>query len=298
MMKTHKLINAFFEAKHDLSDRTREQYQQALEYLERECPKFPSKPQPLRSALYRVSAVWVRDSYWRVWKSFFHWCWWEYDIPNPMQKVDRPDTPDIEMRALEPRDLAYVLAASSKLRDKAIISLAIDSGIRASEFGRLRIIDIGRDTIWVWGKRRKRVQVPISPETSQLLNLLIDERGKDPGTLLFTDNRGRPMSRFSVYRIVRKCMDKAGIAGPKRGPHCFRHSLGTNYIASGGDPFTLKRIMRHNNISTTQKYVNLAMRTVVEHHRQHSPLREALRASQGVLIEREVEEILNGKEVN
>ena len=67
--------------------------------------------------------------------------------------------------------------------------------------------------------------------------------------------------------------------------------MGTNYIAAGGDPFTLKRIMRHSNIATTQKYVNLAMRTVIEHHHQYSPLREAIKGTQGVLW-REVEEIL------
>jgi hypothetical protein len=54
----------------------------------------------------------------------------------------------------------------------------------------------------------------------------------------------------------------------------------------------LQRIMRHRNIATTQKYVNLAMHTVVEHHHQHSPVRDALRGAQGVLIRREVEEIL------
>jgi len=295
-MRTQKVVTAFLEAKQDLSPRTLEQYRQALDYLTQECPKIPGKPQPLRSALNKINHVWVRDACWRVWSSFFHWSWLEYNTPNPMQRVERPRLPDIEMRALEPGELAHVLAAAHNLRDKAIVDLALDSGVRASEFGRFRIVDLGRETIWLWGKGRKRLQVPISPETRQLLQLLIEQNGKDgPESLLFTDQHGQPISRFAVYRIVRKCMDKAGVAGPKRGPHCLRHSLGTNYIASGGDPFTLKRIMRHTNIATTQKYVNLAMHTVVEHHRQHSPLREALRASQGVLIEREVEEILSQK---
>jgi len=87
-------------------------------------------------------------------------------------------------------------------------------------------------------------------------------------------------------------MERAGISGPKLGSHCLRHSLGKNYIADGGDAFTLMRIMRHRNIATTQKYVNLAMHDVVEQHHRHSPLRDAMRGAQGVLIKQEVEEIL------
>ena len=188
------------------------------------------------------------------------------------------------MRVLEPAELARVLAAAHRLRDKSIVALALDSGVRASEFGRLQTSDVATNTIWVWGKGRKRLQVPISPETRHLLQLLIDLDGKEgPHAALFPGQRGQPLSRFAVYRVVRKTMDTAGVPGTKRVPHCLRHSLGTNYVAAGGDPFT------------TQKYVNLAMHTVIEHHRQYSPLRDAIRGAQGVLIDREVEEILEGR---
>lgn len=282
-MKTQKARNNFLEAKQDLSPRTLEQYCQALDYLERECPKMPKKPEPIRSALNRVNNIWVRDSYWRVWKSFFRWCWWEYDLPNPMDRVRRPKPEEIEPRVLEPEELPPVLAAADNLRDKTIVALALDSGVRASEFGCLRILDIGSDTIWLWGKGRKRLKVPIRPETHRLLQLLIDQDGKRGSqSLLFTGHNGQPISRYAVYRIVRRCIDRAGIAGPKRGPHLLRHSLATNFLADGGDVFTLQRIMRHTDIGTTQKYVHLAMRTVVKRHYEHSPLRDALQAAQGV----------------
>jgi integrase/recombinase XerD len=210
-----------------------------------------------------------------------------------MDSVDRPRLPVIEIRALEPGELAIVLASARSLRDQAVLVLALDSGIRASEFGKLRVGDIGTESIWAWGKGNKRVRVPISPETHQLLQSLIKSlRRNSPQSLLFTDRHGRTISRFTVYRIVRQCMDHAGITGPKRGPHCLRHSLGKNYIEDGGDPFTLKRIMRHNSIATTQKYVNLAMRSVIDQHTIHSPVRHALQGAQGILISREVDEIL------
>lgn len=291
-MKTQKAKNNFLEAKQDLSPRTLEQYSQALAHLERECPKMPKKPEPIRRALNNLPTIWVKDAYWRVWKAFFRWCDHEYGTPNVMGRVERPKRPDIEMKALELEQLALVLAAAHNARDKAIVALALDSGVRASEFGHLRVDDIGSETIRLWGKGRKQIRVPISPETYYLIELLLQQDGQNPRELVFPDLNGQPLSRFAVYRVVRQCMDKAGIRGPKRGPHCLRHSLGMNYIADGGNPFTLKRVMRHRNISTTEKYVNLALRTVVEQHHQHSPLREALLGAQGVLIKREVEEIL------
>jgi len=290
------LEESFLDAKHDLSPRTLEQYSRALDFLGRECPKLPKRPESIRSALSKLESVWTRDAYWRVWKAFFQWCWWEYQIPNPMERVQRPKLPEIEPRFLGCEELAQVVAAADNIRDKVIVALALDSGIRASEFGRLKVLDIGEDTIWVWGKGRKRIRVPISPEARHLLQTMIDSDGySGPQSLLFPSQNGRPLSRFATYRIVRGCMDRAGIAGPKRGAHCLRHSLATNFLANGGDLSTLQKIMRHNNIATTMKYVHTDMSTVIKQHHQYSPGREAIRGAQGVLIKREVEEILQRK---
>lgn len=300
-MKTEKAKKSFLEAKQDLSPRTLEQYSAALDYLGRECPKMPKKPDPIRKALSKVQNVWVRDAHWRVWKSFFRWCWWEYEIPNPMDRVQRPQLDEIEPRVLEREELAMVEVAADNLQDKAIVTLALDSGVRASEFGRLCIADVSADTIRVWGKGRKRVRVPISPETRHLLQILIDHDGHSrPQALLFSGQNGQPLSRFAVYRIVRHCMERASIPGPKRGPHLLRHSLATNFLANGGDLSTLQRIMRHKNIATTQKYVHLTIHTVVEQHNKYSPARDAIRGAQWSFFDkdralREAEAILTGR---
>ncbi|KKM64091.1 hypothetical protein LCGC14_1504860 [marine sediment metagenome] len=292
-MKTEKAKRGFLEAKQGLSPRTLEQYAQGLDHLQRECPKMPKKPEPIRRALGKAGTIWVKDAYWRTWSAFFHWCSREYDTSNPMERVERPQCPDIEMRALEPEELALVLAAADNLRDKSILALALDSGVRASEFSGLRILDIGTDTIRVMGKGNRQARIPMSPEMHYLLRRLADQDGKNgPQSHLFLGRNGQPLSRFGIYRIVRQCMERAGITGPKLGPHCLRHSLGKNYIADGGDAFTLRKVMRHKNITTTQKYVNLAMQDVVEQHHKHSPLRPALRGTQGVLWRRQVEEVL------
>lgn len=292
-MKTKHAIDNFLLDKQDLSPRTVEQYVHALDYLKQECQRMPIRPEAIRKALSQVDSLWVRQAHWNVWGGFFRWCRREYGTPDPMGNVQKPSPPEAEIRALEPGELTLVLAAAHQLRDKAVVALALDCGLRASEFGRVRILDVALDTIRVWGKGRKQVRVPISPETRHLLRLMTGQDGHGgPTSLLFPGRDGKPLSRFAVYRIVRSCMEQAGIPGPKLGPHCLRHSLGKGFIADGGEPFSLQRIMRHRNISTTQKYVNLAMTDVVDQHHQHSPLRKAIHGAQGLLIERQVDEIL------
>ncbi len=292
-IKMEKAIGNFLLDKQDKSPRTLEQYVHALDYLERQCSKMPPKPEGVRRALNQVKSEWVRLGYWNVWTAFFRWCLREYRTPDPMVNVQRPKPPETEIRALGLGELTLVLDAAPDLRDKAVVALALDCGIRASEFGRLRIFDLALDTLRVWGKGNRQQRVPISPETHHLLRLIIEQDGKGgPTSLLFPGRSGNGLSRFAVYRIVRRAMEKAGIPGPKLGPHALRHSLGMGFIADGGDAFSLKRIMRHRNIATTQKYVNLAMNTIVDQHHQYSPLRKAIHGAQGVLIRREVEEIL------
>lgn len=289
-MLTEKAIRSFLEAKQDLSPLTLAQYSRALGYLKREYPEIPKEPELLRRALNKVESAWVKNAYWRIWKALFRWCYLEYGIPNTMERVQRPKLPDIELRALEPGELASLLAAADGTTDKAVVALALDSGVRAGEFGRIRVRDVGTDTVRLFGKGKKEVRVPISPETCHLLRLIKNSGSQD--SLLFPGRDGLPLSRFAVYRIVRRCMKRAGIPGPKLGSHILRHSLGRGYIAGGGDPFSLRLIMRHRSISTTQKYVNLTLPTVIEKHHKYSPLRDAIRGAQGVLIKKEVEEIL------
>ena len=77
-MRTRKAMGDFLEAKQDLSPHTLEQYRRALDYLEREVPEMPGKPELLRRALNQIKSAWVRDAFWRVCKIFFRWCWWDF----------------------------------------------------------------------------------------------------------------------------------------------------------------------------------------------------------------------------
>lgn len=280
-MITAEAIKTFFRDKY-LSPRTIEQYQSVLNRLPEYVPVMPGTPDNIRDLLKTASTTWVKISWYNVLNIYYSWAHLQWGYPNIMELVGRPPMPEVEIESLSESDLATVLAMTKSDKEKVIVSLALDCGLRASEFGRLLIENIHPEYIWIVGKRQKKARIPITPDMHVLLEQWIKQLpSRKPDTLLFTTATGQPIDRWRIYRIVRRCMDRAGIVGTKKGPHILRHSLGMNYIRNGGDPFSLKRIMRHTNISTTNKYVNLNMETITEMHNRFSPLPHVIMGLQG-----------------
>ena len=189
-----------------------------------------------------------------------------------------------------------LLQPADNLRDRAILTLITDNGMRAGEVCSLLKHNIKQETVLVCGKTGWR-EVPISEETRELLLQVAAQSADD---YVFHDDRGKPISRFSIYRIVRKHMEKAGIKGPKLGSHRIRHAFGKNFLVQGGDLRSLQEIMGHTDVKTTQKYATLNLTDIIKKHQKFSPLKAVHAAEQESLFTsealKEAEEILRRKE--
>lgn len=196
-----------------------------------------------------------------------------------MEDIAAPRRLNKVMPTCEAFELMRLLNSATNIRDKALLTLLIDTGARATEISTLRRQDIKTDTITVAGKTGERV-IPISEETRRLLISLADPNQE----YIFMGERG-PLTRHGVYRVIRGCMARAGISGPKLGPHRLRHTFGRAYIVAGGDLRSLQNIMGHTSISTTERYASLTQtETIIKHHK-FSPLRAAHTAAQESLFE-------------
>jgi integrase/recombinase XerD len=167
--------------------------------------------------------------------------------------------------------------------------------MRAGEVCSLLKHNIKRETVLVCGKTGWR-EVPISDETREFL---LQVAAQSPDEHVFHDDHKKPISRFTIYRIVREHMEKAGIKGPKLGPHRLRHAFGKNFLVEGGDLRSLQEIMGHTDVKTTQKYASLNLTDIIKKHQKFSPLKAAHAAAQESLFSkpevlREAEEILKG----
>ncbi|MGD0795712.1 MAG: tyrosine-type recombinase/integrase [Dehalococcoidales bacterium] len=272
-MKTEQALREFIASRvaANLSPATISWYEDRLGPFARFCPTLPRRPEPVEAFLasIRGSQETKYDVY-RALKTFYKFTAGRRRLPNPMDAIKPPRRPKTLMPTLEANELALVLRAAESPRDRALITLLIDCGGRAGETCSLLKHNIKQETVIVHGKSGWR-EVPISEETRHLLLQMAEN---SPDDHVFHGHKG-PMTRHLVYEIVRRVFRKAGIKGPKLGPHRLRHAFGKNFIVAGGDLRSLQEIMGHADIQTTQKYASLNLSDIIKKHRKFSPLNAA-----------------------
>jgi integrase/recombinase XerD len=95
------------------------------------------------------------------------------------------------------------------------------------------------------------------------------DRGHGAGRL-FLNARGRPLSRVGAWKMLRKHVEAAGIAG-EVSPHTLRHSFATHLLEGGADLRAVQEMLGHADIATTQIYTHLDRDYLRSVHRQFHP---------------------------
>ena len=146
-------------------------------------------------------------------------------------------------------------------RDYLLINLLYDSGVRVSELINIRInnIDFENRLIKIIGKGNKERIVYFTKKTSQLLyEYIYDicEVHKYPRKYLFENKTNVVITRFEVYNIIRKYAELAKI-DKNVTPHVLRHTIATHLIQNDADVMSVKTILGHSKVSTTEIYTHL-----------------------------------------
>lgn len=146
-------------------------------------------------------------------------------------------------------------------RDKAILSVLLDSGLRASELCTLKLKDVHLQEmrIKVSGKGRKQREIPIGVKTRLDLHTFISRhrRGVRPDEYVFLSYKRNPLSQTTLDEIIERLKLLAGIE-KEGGSHMFRRTYATLFMENGGDIYDLRDLMGHSHISTTEGYVQEA----------------------------------------
>jgi site-specific recombinase XerD len=147
-------------------------------------------------------------------------------------------------------------------RDRVLLALMIQTGVRVSELVGLRVCDVhlgaGRH-IRVLGKGRKNRATPLTGETVAVLRQWLTERGGAPQDPLFPTRQGRPLSRYTVGLLVSKHANTAAADCPtlkaKRvTPHVLRHTTAMLLRAKDVDIATIALWLGHESTQTTHIY--------------------------------------------
>lgn len=158
-------------------------------------------------------------------------------------------------------------------RNRAILLLLLDTGMRASELCGLNFshVDSHNRRIRVMGKGAKERTIPFSPRTGQVLWRYLtsrqDVRAND--SLIATVDEHR-LNRSRLQKILGKIGDRGGIS--KVHPHRFRHTFAIQYLRNGGDPYTLQALLGHSSLDMVKNYLRIAQIDIDSAHRRASPV--------------------------
>lgn len=153
-------------------------------------------------------------------------------------------------------------------RDRAILLLTLQTGLRVSELITLTCDDITLGAgahVRCIGKGRKERATPIRKDSIKLLRNWVAERKGMPEDPLFISNRGTPLSRDAVEGIVRRHVETAAKVQPslrsKRvTPHVLRHSAAMQLLHGGVDRTVIALWLGHESVETTQMYIHADMK--------------------------------------
>jgi integrase/recombinase XerD len=156
------------------------------------------------------------------------------------------------------------LSTKQGLRDRSILEFLYATGVRVSELIGLLYSDlyVSERIVRVTGKGNKERLIPVGSVALHFIGkyqkevregLLRKRRSHDK---LFLNMRGSPLSRVSVWMIIKDAAVQAGIQ-KNVSPHTFRHSFATHLLEGGADLRSVQEMLGHSNISTTQIYTHL-----------------------------------------
>lgn len=159
-------------------------------------------------------------------------------------------------------------------RNKTLVGLLADSGLRIGEALRLRVEDVhlGERTLSVKsGKGNKDRTGFFNATAAGLLRAWISRPGVEPEDWLFADRSGRPLGRGWGTHLLHKLSRRAKL--PRRwGPHSLRHFAATSILKQTGDLELTRRVLGHESLAMALRYSTLAQVDVSRKFRRASPL--------------------------
>ncbi len=151
-------------------------------------------------------------------------------------------------------------------RDRAIFEFLYGCGIRVSELVGLNLEDMDATEPWirVRGKGKKERQVPYASKAAAALDSYLAERRPAPEErALFLNHRGRRITVRGVSGIVK--LYGILINGDSSiHPHGFRHAYATHLLADGADLRAIQELLGHARLSTTQKYTQVSLTSLMK----------------------------------
>lgn len=200
---------------------------------------------------------------------------------NPCEKIESPKLRKSLPKVLSIEDVNKLLSLKAntplEYRNKAMIELMYDAGLRVSELVNLEVNNINLKDCYVrcFGKGKKERIVPLGDIAIEVLdkyiNIYRDSLLKGYFTdKLFISSYGKGITRQGFFKILKSEAKKAGIT-KEFSPHTLRHSFATHLLEYGADLSSISELLGHENIKTTQIYTHISNNKKRKDYEEYHP---------------------------
>ncbi|MGB9792226.1 MAG: tyrosine-type recombinase/integrase [Thermacetogeniaceae bacterium] len=271
------------------SERTLKDYGYHLNAFLKAYPKLKSYDDVRNAVLAYLSkpcSPAYRNIKLRYLRSFFNWCVSQGYLPaNPLAGVRQAKEDLNRIRHASLEDVKKLLEQPDKntytgLRDYCLILVQLDTGVRPGELLQAKVSDLTLETRELYirpevAKTRVGRTLVLSPFTCQWLAKLISIRPKwwSDDVPIFASENGKPLDTDTFGHRLRKYCQKAGV---KVTPYGLRHTFALEFLKESNDPFALQRILGHQDLTMTRRYVRYLQEDVREIHEKASPVQKLL----------------------
>lgn len=276
-----KAYKTYLRLEKSLSKNSIEAYERDVIKLMQFAETLPNAPSPndIKPSDIRLFIKWITEiglsatSQARILsglKSFFNFLFIEKEIKvDPMEHIEPPrlgrKLPDVlSTSEVESIIQSVDLSKPEGHRNKAILEVLYSCGLRVSELTELKLSNIYEQEgfVRVIGKGNKERLVPIGDlaldEIAHYRDGFRAHQNIVPGfeDFLFLNQRGKSLSRMSVFNFIKEAVEKTGIK-KTISPHTFRHSFATHLVEAGADLRAVQEMLGHASITTTEIYTHL-----------------------------------------
>lgn len=214
-------------------------------------------------------------------KSYFKWGRkYESFSHDPTLKIKLPKIPKRLPVYVEEEDMEKIRTQDffpdtfEGMRDKLIVELFYQTGIRSNELLTLKSkdVDFQRATIKVLGKRNKERILPVGKDVMSLMQQYDELRNRVNQTcaFFFITQKGEPLYPKLIYKIVNSYLTKVSSL-QKKSPHVLRHTFATHMLNRGADLNAIKELLGHSSLGATQVYTHNSIEKLQEIHRKAHP---------------------------
>ena len=177
--------------------------------------------------------------------------------------------------------LSYFSSKNSfdEVRDRAVIEMLYATGMRRSELANLKVgdVDLIQRQVKILGKGDKERYIPIIPELEntlhEYLKLRAEIANKKSEDYLFLVKNGKKIYPTLIYRIINSYF--SAVTSKKNvSPHVLRHSFASHLLDNGADLNTVKELLGHASLASTQVYTNTSLVELKRQYKKAHPRAE------------------------